>query len=552
MRIMASFARSARLLVALGAGLLAVSPLAAVTGPADAATVTHTTWVTHALAPAKSTGLTRNEDGEPGIGVSPSGQFWVASDIAPYAAHDPRIDPVAGLLSGADIWSSSDGGRTYRWHADPFSLAQNTAGLAGEDTDLAVAPQKNAQGFYNVYAASLWVGSSSVASSQDGGKTWNVNPLGGVPTQDRPWLAADGPCTLYVAYHELPAFTPTISTYDVCTNANVPVSNGAALDPVHSTNLTLSDFPGLSNSFNKQAVDTSPSSPHRHALYVPMSLCKVDQFPDVIVNANSSSCPKGTQYLVAVSTDGGQTFTYHPVALDPSGASLVWTGTVNTDGAGTVYFAWSDEKNSYLDVSRDGGKTWTKPKKLNAPNTAAVYPTVAGGKAGRVDIAWYGTTRPGDANNTKVMGKPNASGSAKWTVQLARSTDSGRTFTRRTVSGVIHRGELCTHGSGCADTDARNLLDDFGVAISPTTGRTSIAFTDDQPEGQAGTAYTAYASEVPVTTTSASSSSGSSTSSSGRTSSSGALARTGGSLVPAATGVALIGCALLVRRRRAV
>src|SRR3954468_11150545 len=274
-----------RCLAATGVGLLALAPLDTANGAAAARS--GTTGTNPPPPPAPGTGLSRNEDGEPGIGVSPTGQFWTASDIAPYAAHDPRVDPAAGLLSGADIWTSTDNGRTWKWVADPFAAASNTAGLAGEDTDLAVAPEKNSKGFYTVYAASLWIGSSSLAWSDDGGKTWNVNPLGGLPTQDRPWLAADGPCTVYVTYHQLPAFPPTVSAYNVCSNGNVPVSNGAALDPVNQTALTSSDFPGLSNSFNKPVVDTSPASPHRHAIYVPMSLCQVQSplIPDLVKNA---------------------------------------------------------------------------------------------------------------------------------------------------------------------------------------------------------------------------------------------------------------------------
>jgi hypothetical protein len=537
-----------RLLLAAGLGLLVLTPLNAAVGAPAAATAP--SWVTAPLPPAHGTGLARNEDGEPGIGVTPSGQFWVASDIAPYAAHDPRIDPAAGLLSGADIWTSTDGGRTYKWVSDPFAASSNSFGLAGEDTDLAVAPEKNSKGFYNVYAASLWVGSSSLAWSDDGGATWNVNPLGGVPTQDRPWLAADGPCTVYVTYHQLPAFTPTVSAYDVCSNGNAPVSNGAALDPVNNTALTASDFPGLSNSFNKQVVDTSPTSKYRHHLYIPMSLCQVQStiVPDLLLNAASQSgCPSGTQYLVAVSSDNGQTFTYHPVVLDPSGATLVWAATVGTDAAGTVYFAWSDAKNSYLNVSRDGGTTWSKSLKLNPAGTAAVYPTVAGGRAGRVDVAWYGTTRAGNSNDAKVMGKPSTAGSAEWKVNVARSTNSGTAFSTRAVSGAIHRGVLCTGGSGCNSDGSRNLLDDFGLVISPTTGLDSIAYTDDQPEGKAGTTYTAYASEVAAvhvrrTTHHATTP---------PPAHSPSLAATGGSWVPPTAGLTAIGMAMVLRRRRA-
>src|SRR5881398_3707443 len=105
-----------RALTALGVGLLVLTPLGSASGaPAPAAAPAATSWVNHPLPPAAGTGLTRNEDGEPGMGVTPTGQFWIASDIAPYAAHDPRVDPAAGLLSGADIWTSTDAGKTWKW-----------------------------------------------------------------------------------------------------------------------------------------------------------------------------------------------------------------------------------------------------------------------------------------------------------------------------------------------------------------------------------------------------------------------------------------------------
>ncbi|HET6818800.1 MAG TPA: hypothetical protein VFH66_16340 [Mycobacteriales bacterium] len=542
---------ASRVLLVSGATLLVVGPLsaglaAATPNPAG------TTWTGgKPLPPAPGLGLHRNEDGEPGMGVTPSGQFWIASDIAPYAADDPRVDPVAGVLSGADIWTSTDGGKTYKWVADPFAEAQNTFGLAGEDTDLAVASAKNSKGFYNVYATSLWIGDSGLAWSSDGGKTWQLNRLGGTPTQDRPWLAADGPCTIYLGFHQLPTFTPVFDSYDVCSNGNVPTSSGAALDPVHETQLTASDFPGLSGSFNKFVVDTSPTSKFRHNLYQPMSVCKTQTETDLVTDATASNCPQGTQYIVAVSSDRGQTFSYHPVALDPTGATLVWAATVATDAAGKVYFTWSDSKNSYLNVSTDGGKTWSASKKINLAGTSAVYPTVAGGGSDRVDVAWYGTPRAGDSNDVKKMGPPTKKGSAQWAVYLARSTNAGKSFTIRKVTGTIHLGVLCTHGSGCNSDGSRNLLDDFGLSISPKTGLDSISYTSDMPTGVAGKAFTGFTTEqAKVNPVTVGSRLPASPPSSGGAGGGGAsLAATGAPLTLAVGGVVLMLVGFALRRR---
>jgi hypothetical protein len=43
---------------------------------------------------------------------------------------------------------------------------------------------------------------------------------------------------------------------------------------------------------------------------------------------------------------------------------------------------------------------------------------------------------------------------------------------------VNRRGAVCQNGDGCADS--RDLYDDFGVAASPTSGRASIVYSDDQ------------------------------------------------------------------------
>jgi hypothetical protein len=83
-------------------------------------------------------------------------------------------------------------------------------------------------------------------------------------------------------------------------------------------------------------------------------------------------------------------------------------------------------------------------------------------------------------------------------VYWARSTDGGRTFAQTAATPVVHRGAECVAGGQCNNfSNERDLLDDFGLAISPTTGRASIAYDSDQPQGDIFHTFTAYATEEP-------------------------------------------------------
>jgi hypothetical protein len=150
-------------LIAIGLGVAATTTLA----PRAALASGIPTFSTAMLPAAPGLGLPHNEDAEPGMAVDGGGTIWVASDVEPYAVDDPRAQST-GVLSGSDIWKSTDGGQSYQWVAAPFNQAGSTqTGLGGEDTDLSAAPVANSNGCYDVWAASLWVGSTNLAVSED-------------------------------------------------------------------------------------------------------------------------------------------------------------------------------------------------------------------------------------------------------------------------------------------------------------------------------------------------------------------------------------------------
>lgn len=457
-----------------------------------AATTRHSTGGA-ALPPPTGLGLQRNRDAEPGIATDANGTIWIASDVNPNETADPRS--AGDVLTGADVWKSTNGGKSFTYVGSPFSTAKSSnPGLAGEDTDMAAAPVHEGQTAH-VYAASLWLGATSLATSTDGGATWSLNPLGGVPVQDRPWIAASGPCTVYLLYHQLPAFEPFVNTYDTCTLTNNAA--GVVLPAVSQAPVAENQVAG--NVFNKLVVDNGQHSPHKGAVYVPLQVCETGGNPQTFASDEAGSC-SAASVVIGVSTDGAKTFSEHTVYTSSTLGTPVWGATVAVDGGGNVYASWADKSSAWVSVSHDAGQTWSHAVRLNTPRATrtAVYPTVAGGANGQVAVAWYGTDRfssTAGSDDSKVMGRPGADDSAAWYVWLAESRDGGRTWKTARMTGIIHRGIVCTGGSGCSGNGDRNLYDDFGVVLSPTTNRATIAYSADLPGGKSTDTFTGFVSE---------------------------------------------------------
>jgi hypothetical protein len=98
------------------------------------------------------------------------------------------------------------------------------------------------------------------------------------------------------------------------------------------------------------------------------------------------------------------------------------------------------------------------------------------------------------------MGEPAGKRSAGWSVYHARSTDGGHTFrVQRRLTSLVHRGAVCTDGEVCPGDGSRDLFDDFGIAISPTTGATAIVYTSDQPQGDLKHDFVGFVTVAPLT-----------------------------------------------------
>jgi hypothetical protein len=130
----------------------------------------------------------------------------------------------------------------------------------------------------------------------------------------------------------------------------------------------------------------------------PQDICPPLQFRNGVVDSH------GTIYIPATCDQAAYILTSHD-----EGAS--WSWAKFTDAAGDflqnqeLQIAIDDADNLYalypksgvieLEVSRDLGKTWSKPMEVAAPGVQGIVrPALSAGAAGNVAITYYGTTDP--------------------------------------------------------------------------------------------------------------------------------------------------------------
>ena len=186
------------------------------------------------------------------------------------------------------------------------------------------------------------------------------------------------------------------------------------------------------------------------------------------------------------------------------------------DNGGNAYVTWVGYISSldphydvYLSSSRDGGDTWSQsPHRVDNLGGYKVMPAIVAGDAGRVAIAWMGTSfdsqpyETGDMCPTNVppqhtcAGKPKPqSPDSPWYVYVAQSVNgaSGRPRfnTVRVSDAVGHYGDYCTLGIYCdsSSTGNRSLLDAMTI-FTDAGGYLQVGWTDqrEDPNGLADAA----------------------------------------------------------------
>jgi hypothetical protein len=420
--------------------------------------------------------------GEPSFTWAPDGRHGIICT--------PGDDRGDG--STVQFWYTADGGKT-------FKHSKMTSPNGGGDCDVDFLPDGTA------VAVDLEITDSYLQESTNWGKTWKqIGTMG--QQQDRQWLAhsADG-SKIFLVYHDFAAEAEwyAVANYDKKTRAiTIPpqdcCNSAQSADQATAPGIAGTQAGGPAglideggNTFSGPIL-IDPSDQTGKTMYVVYSISDAQSN----LNPNDGVPPYGPTrgVVVAATTDGGATWSSHYAVMakaNPDGSKEETNGAIfpwgSIDKAGTLYVVYNstrgesgDHFHQYYVFSKDHGKRWSKPVKLDRlahGHGAAVYATADAAGKGVLDVAWYQT-------NT---GTPSSESSNDlWTPHMAAITHADTAHPHVVEQALTkvpnHRGGICLEGILCGigpGSGDRSLLDYFQIVLNPKTGLAGIAYSDN-------------------------------------------------------------------------
>ena len=397
-------------------------------------------------------GADQGNIGEPSIDVDP------ANDNI-YVTSPTGIPCGASNAECIVFWRSTDKGASF---VQPAPNAFQHP-LGGGDSDVIH------DGLSHVFAADLRsLADTGVWRSLDQGNTWTGTDLG--PCSDREWIAwsgpnaPTGPLTIYETQNSgvcapgaLLQFWRSIDDGQTFLPISVVGANDlAALG--YTADATVQG--GVEA---KLAVDVVSG-----AIYVAWAT-------QAIQDATNAT----TRILVVSrSTDAGATWQSHLAYAGPLGTSIQNLFPIlAVDHGGNAYAAFSTQLTGqnmgvYLTTSTDRGTTWSAAQRLNPTDQSAVFPAIAAGDNGRVDLIWIGTS------GTNVSDPTN-----QWNIFFGQSRNAdkngARWSTGQISTQVMHRGDICNRGLNCNIFGGNRDLADFISVTVDADGNANAVWTDD-------------------------------------------------------------------------
>jgi hypothetical protein len=452
--------------------------------------------------------------GEPSLSISPV--------LNSHGHHDVYVSAPFGFSTTASfIWKSEDGGQTFHLVGDETPPGGKPAMTCAGGGDSSIVNDTAG----NLYFADLQgLTNVSDAVSTDGGNTFvstcnSANAVG----VDRPWLSTFGdPLTTGREYM-------TVDQINQCTvNCGLGQAGSNLLELTQSAGASAQAqvfSPLPAQQIEPDGIVSGTVVDQRNGdLYIVHTALTdnsgtliggsdangndnaiiVDRFPGGYSQTIATPIPPTSISLCQPynSTGPCMSETVFHAPLNANGTSTVLTGQdfspMAIDSAGNLYAVWSQSpvdstgNNSgpstiFLATSTNGGTKWSAPINVSAQIAGLqtnLFPAIAAGSSGRVDIVWYGTPTLGSCP-MQPCGPTAING--VWNVYMAQTlnavTSTGTpnaspSFTTARVTEYSnHFGAICTFGINCTTGGDRGLLDFIQVQVDPG-GAANVVWAD--------------------------------------------------------------------------
>lgn len=413
---------------------------------------------------------------------------------------------IYGSAPGTYFWASEDNGSTFRDTTLPPVLG-------GGDEDVTTIPKQDGTRDDALYYADLALADVGIFKSTDRGNTWsgNATPYANLdPSSDRQWISGDringgANQVLYELDHELAsevirlsasaddsAWTTTAGNTDPELTTTIPNTNPGPVfvsKPTHkvygvflaSTTTTNAGDPPFGKEPNLWEVDAPAATP------------SVSPAPPVFGPATNHPVFRGVIDSPTTAPAGTTTYGSHLAAIFPaadadSGGNIyaVWT-TLSARPNATIGGSAATTWDIWFAASHDGGQNFYGPFKVSSGIGTSIFPWIAAGDAGKVDIVWYQSSNPtpplvsDPSSPGQLTGGPNSMpAGSTWTVMFAQSLNAA---SREPVFTVVQAGDHKNHNGnisigGLTGSSDRSLLDYFEIAVGPD-GKANILYADN-------------------------------------------------------------------------
>jgi hypothetical protein len=287
---------------------------------------------------------------EPMLVEHPSGALFVSGYGSQVTGVDPKALP--------NLWKSDDGGGS--WNRVDIGTPEDGA-IGNSDVDLAVGPDGTlyfvSMGFDRTARAGTHI---TIGVSHDVGDSWSWTLLSEDHFDDRPWVrvAPDG-------------------------TAHVVWNDGSGVS------YAVSEDKGETWAERQKVYPQGGSS---HMAVGPNGELAVRITP---ISASANNYDEGLE-LIAISTDGGKTWSQYPAPSDiewdptfsdPNGVPR-WVEPLAWDANGDLYHLWSEGQVVKLARSKDQGPTWEEWI-VAEEDELAYFPYLVARGPGELAATWF-------------------------------------------------------------------------------------------------------------------------------------------------------------------